>query len=158
MPNIGEPAPDFVLPNQNGVPVRLSDLRGKKVVLFAYPKADTPGCNAQACGFRDEFPQIQTTNAVVLGISPDKPKDLLEWKQKRNLPYDLLSDPRHKVLDEWGVWGTGLLGIVKLPITRRSYWVIDEHGIIIDGQVGVGPVESVAKALQALGQSTARAT
>ena len=105
MPAIGQPAPDFELPNQDGKPVRLGDFRGKKVVLFAYPKADTPGCTTQACGFRDHFPRIETKNAVVLGISPDQPEDLLKWKQKQSLPYDLLSDPEHKVLEAWGAWG-----------------------------------------------------
>src|SRR6185436_14892706 len=105
MPNAGEKAPDFELPNQDGKMTKLSDFRGKKVILFAYPKADTEGCTIQACGFRDQFPKIQADNAVVLGISADEPKDNLKWKKKLNLPYDLLSDVDHKVLEQWGAWG-----------------------------------------------------
>ena len=99
MPDIGEQAPDFELKNQNGQTVKLSDYRGKKVVLFAFPKAGTSGCTTQACGLRDEFPQIESANATVLGLSPDMPEELLKWKQDENLPYDLLSDPDHAVLE-----------------------------------------------------------
>ncbi|MCB1033720.1 MAG: peroxiredoxin, partial [Acidobacteria bacterium] len=91
MISIGDKAPDFALPNQDGETVRLSDLKGKKVVLFAYPKADTPGCTQQACGFRDQMPVLQSADAVVLGISPDKPAALKKWQAKQSLPYDLLS-------------------------------------------------------------------
>ncbi|HYO87540.1 MAG TPA: peroxiredoxin, partial [Candidatus Limnocylindrales bacterium] len=105
MPAVGEQAPDFQLVNQDGQTVKLSDYRGKKVVLFAYPKAGTPGCTTQACGFRDEFPKLTAANVVVLGISADAPRDQLKWKQKEELPYDLLSDPEHAVLEAWGAWG-----------------------------------------------------
>jgi peroxiredoxin Q/BCP len=153
MPNIGEAAPDFALPNQDGKTIRLSDYRGKKVILFAFPQANTAGCTVQACSFRDEFPQIEAGNAIVLGISPD-PKDALKkWKQKRHLPYDLLSDPEHTVLDKLSAWGLSVFGLMTLPRTVRSYWVIDEAGIIIDAQVGVGPKESVQKALAAINKS-----
>ena len=73
--------------------------------MFAFPKAATSGCTTQACGFRDNFPQIEAGAAVVLGISPDEPAALLKWKQEENLPYDLLSDPQHEVLEAWGAWG-----------------------------------------------------
>ena len=147
MPAIGDSAPDFELPNQDGQPVKLSSFRGKKVILFAYPKAGTSGCTTQACGFRDAFPKIEAGNAIVLGISPDEPKALLKWKQKENLPYDLLSDPEHKVLDAWGVWveksmyGRKFMGVI------RSHWVIDEQGKIADEQVKISPKDSVAKAV-----------
>jgi peroxiredoxin Q/BCP len=147
---IGQPAPDFELPNQDGEPVRLSDFRGQKVVIFAFPKANTAGCNAQACGFRDEFPNIETANAVVLGISADTPAELKTWKQAKNLPYDLLSDTERRVLAAWGAWGLSLLNVINLPLMMRSYWVIDENGIVADMQVGVSPTGSVNKALAAL--------
>jgi peroxiredoxin Q/BCP len=150
MPTIGELAPDFTLPNQYEQMVRLSDFRGQRVVLFTFPQANTPGCNTQACRFRDEFPYIENLNAVVLGISDDTPADLLKWKQLKHLPYDLLSDVDHQMMEAWGVWGQKLLGVVTLPRGQRSYWVIDENGVIVDGQVGVRPVESVMKALKAL--------
>jgi peroxiredoxin Q/BCP len=150
MPDIGQPAPDFELTNQDGQRVRLSDLRGKKVILFAFPQAFTAGCNAQACGFRDEFPRIQTANAVIFGLSPDSPETLKKWKAAKNLPYDLLSDADHKVLDSWNAWGRSLLNLVTIPRTTRSFWVIDESGTIIDGQVGITPGESVTRALAAV--------
>src|SRR5215203_5849046 len=102
MLTIGEPAPDFTLPNQDGQLIRLSDFRGKKVVLFAFPRANTMGCNAQACGFRDEFEEFRTNNAVVLGISCDPQQALQDWKMGKKLPYNLLSDPDHVVVEPWG--------------------------------------------------------
>jgi peroxiredoxin Q/BCP len=147
MPAIGEQAPDFELLNQDGKPVKLSDFRGKKVILFAYPKADTPGCTQQACGMRDNYPRFQEANAIVLGISPDKPKDNLKFKQKQNLPYDLLSDTEHTVLETWGGWGEKSMFGKKYMGVVRSHWVIDENGIVIDQQLGVSPVDSVELAV-----------
>jgi len=150
MPNIGDPAPDFELPNQDGQPVRLSRFRGQKVILFAYPKAGTSGCTTQACGFRDQFPRIEAGGAVVLGISPDAPKDLLKWKQKENLPYDLLSDADHQVLEAWGAWGEKSMYGKKYWGVIRSHWVIDENGVVVDAQIKISPEDSVQKAVQAL--------
>ena len=147
MPEIGEAAPDFELLNQDGKCVRLSGFRGKRVIIFAFPKANTMGCNNQACGFRDVFPQIETHNAVVLGVSSDSVDVLAQWKARKELQYDLLSDPDHKMLDAWDAWGFKLF-IIRLPIAAtRSYWVIDEEGILVDQQIGVGPQDSVDKAL-----------
>jgi len=151
MPEIGEHAPDFELSNQDGKTVRLSDYRGKKVVLFAYPKAGTSGCTTQACGFRDEFPQIESANAVVLGISPDAPDKLKSWKEKENLPYDLLSDPDHAVLEAWGAWGEKSMYGKKYFGVIRSHWIIDEVGKFADVQLKVSPKKSVEKAVKALG-------
>jgi peroxiredoxin Q/BCP len=150
MPAIGELAPDFELKNQNGDPVKLSDYRGKKVVIFAFPKAGTSGCTTQACGFRDEFPKIEAGNAVVLGLSPDPPEDLLKWKKKENLPYDLLSDPDHEVLEAWGVWGEkSMYGNTYMGVIR-SHWIIDENGVVADAQIKVSPQKSVELATQFL--------
>jgi peroxiredoxin Q/BCP len=150
MPSVNVPAPDFELPNQDGKLIKLSNLHGKKVILFAFPQAYTGGCTAQACGFRDEFPKIESVPAVVLGISPDSQSTLKDWKRDHNLPYDLLSDPDHKVLDQWSAWGMWLFGMVRLPRTVRSVWVINENGIVIEADVGISPAESVRKALEAI--------
>lgn len=150
MPNVGEQAPDFELLNQEGKTVHLSDFRGQKVVIFAFPKANTGGCNAQACAFRDELPRIQSSNAIVLGVSTDSVETLKGWKQSKKLQYDLLSDSNHKFLEAWGAWGVPVLSIIKIPMAMRSYWVIDENGILIDAQVGVSPTDSVEKALKAV--------
>lgn len=147
MPKVGEQAPDFELMNQDGKMVRLSDFRGKKVILFAYPKAGTSGCTTQACGFRDEFPKVESGNAVVLGISPDEPKDQLKWKQAENLPYDLLCDTDHQVLEAWGAWGErSMYGKTYMGVIR-SHWVIDENGIVIDEQLQISPKDSVERAV-----------
>ncbi|HMM29749.1 MAG: thioredoxin-dependent thiol peroxidase [Chloroflexota bacterium] len=153
MPAVGEKAPDFELKNQDGETVRLSDYRGQKVVLFAFPKAGTSGCTAQACGLRDAFPRLEAANAVVLGLSPDQPADLKKWQQEESLPYDLLSDPDHRVLEEWGVWGEkSMYGKTYMGVIR-SHWIIDENGAIADAQVKVSPAESVERATQFLAAS-----
>lgn len=151
MPNVGQQAPDFELLNQDGKTVHLSDYRGKKVVIFAFPKANTGGCNAQACAFRDELPRLESKNAVVLGVSTDSVETLKDWKQSKKLQYDLLSDPHHKFLEAWGAWGVPVVSIIKIPMAMRSYWVIDENGKVIASQVGVSPTDSVEKALKDVG-------
>ncbi len=150
MLQVGQAAPDFELLNQDGQAVRLSDFRGLRVIIFAFPKANTMGCNNQACAFRDIFPQIESHNALVLGVSSDSVEVLAGWKQRKQLQYDLLSDPDHKMLDAWNAWGLNLF-VIKLPISAtRSYWVIDENGILVEQQIGVRPQESVDKALAAV--------
>jgi peroxiredoxin Q/BCP len=150
MPTIGEKAPDFELRNQTGKKVKLSDYRGTKVVLFAFPKAGTPGCTTQACGLRDQFPLIQSANATVLGVSPDSPEDLRKWKDKEHLPYDLLSDPNHAVLEAWGVWGEKVNYGKKYMGVIRSHWIIDENGTVVDAQIKVSPEQSVERATKFL--------
>ncbi len=144
---IGDPAPDFTLPDQDGTPVRLSDFRGRTVVLFFYPKDDTPGCTAQACGFRDAFPQITDANAVVFGISPDGTKSHARFRSKQNLPYKLLSDEQHTVAELYGVWGEQSLFGLKYTGIARSHFVIDANGNLSDVQVKVSPKDSVALAV-----------
>src|SRR5690349_24879055 len=101
----GDIAPDFELLNQDGKTVKLSDYLGKRVLLVAFPRAMTGACTDHACGFRDVFPKIEAGNAVILGITPDVPKDLLKWKKMENLPYDLLSDPDALTIKAWDAWG-----------------------------------------------------
>ncbi len=153
MLTVGEKAPDFELPNQDGKPVKLSDFRGKNVVVFAYPKAGTSGCTTQACGFRDEFPRFEGANAVILGLSPDLPDALSKWKADENLPYDLLSDPEHEILEAWGAWGEKSMYGKSYMGVIRSHWVIDEDGNVADVQIKISPKESVEKATAFLTQA-----
>lgn len=147
---VGEAAPDFTLNDQDGIPRRLTDYRGTKVVLFAYPKANTPGCTTQACGFRDQTPHFDAAGAVVLGLSPDAPPALAKWKAKEALPYDLLSDPEHEVLEAYGAWGEKSMYGRKYMGVIRSHFVIDENGVLIDVQHKISPKKSVEAATKLL--------
>src|SRR6266545_6076071 len=100
----GKPAPDFELTTDSGERVKLSDFRGQPVVLYFYPKDDTPGCTAQACGIRDVWGDLQGKGAVVLGVSPDSPKRHLKFREKYGLPFTLLSDKKHEVAEQYGTW------------------------------------------------------
>ncbi len=138
---VGDTIPDFELVNQDGQTVRARDYRGAKWILFAYPKASTPGCTKQACGFRDR--QDDLAGARVLGISPDAPAALKKWKDKERLPYDLVSDPDHEVLEQLGAWGEKSMYGRKYMGVIRSHWVIGEDGEILDEQIKVSPAKSV---------------
>ncbi len=153
MPSVGEMAPDFELQNQDGKRVKLSDYRGHKILLFAYPKAGTSGCTVQACGFRDNFAQIETSNAVVLGLSPDEPAALSKWIAEENLHYDLLSDPDHQVLEAWDAWGEKSMYGKKYMGVVRSHWIIDEDGKVLDAQIKVSPKKSIKMALNFLAKA-----
>lgn len=148
---VGDTAPDFELPSDTGETVKLSDFRGKRVVLYFYPRDDTPGCTTQSCGFRDNYPQIEEKNAVVLGVSPDGVKSHQKFKTKFNLPFILLADEQHKVAEAYGVWGEKSFMGKKLIGIIRSHFVIDEQGKIADAQVKVSPTDSVERAIAALG-------
>ena len=148
--NMGDMAPDFTATTDSGETLRLSDLRGKRVVIFFYPKDNTPGCTMQACGFRDQYPVIEEKNAVVLGVSGDNAQSHRKFKSKHNLPYTLLVDEDHAVARAYGVWAEkNMLGI-KLGMIERSHFVIDEAGRIVDAQVNVSPTKSAQSALEAL--------
>ena len=147
MLNTGDQAPDFTLVSDEETTVQLSDFRGQKVVLFFYPKADTPGCTTQACGFRDNYPLIEGNGAVVLGISPDSPAKLAKWRAKMEFPYNLLSDPDHAVADAYGVWGEKKMYGKTYEGILRSHFVIDEEGRLADVQFKVSPKKSVANAV-----------
>src|SRR5262249_1400539 len=147
----GDPAPDFTTLTDTGETVKLSDFRGKRVVLYFYPKDDTPGCTTQACGFRDNYLGIEEKNAVVLGVSPDGVKSQQKFKTKFDLPFTLLVDENHAISEAYGVWQEkSMLGKKYMGIVR-SHFVIDEHGKIADAQVQVSPTDSVERALAALG-------
>ncbi len=150
VPVAGTPAPDFELKADDGSTVRLSDLRGQRVVLYFYPKDDTPGCTAQACGFRDNYVTIQEQNAVVFGISPDGEKSHAKFRTKFDLPFKLLADTETTASQAYGVWreksmyGKTYMGIV------RSHFLVDEAGNIADVQYNVSPDDSVQNALVSL--------
>ena len=148
---VGDAAPDFEAQSDTGDTIRLSDYRGRRVVLYFYPKDDTPGCTTQSCGFRDAYPQIEERNAVVLGVSPDNLKSHQKFKTKYNLPFTLVVDADHRISEAYGVWGEkSMMGKKYMGITR-SHFVIDEQGKIADAQVKVSPAESVERAIAALG-------
>ncbi len=139
----GDTAPDFDLVSDQGTRVKLSDQRGKRVVLFFYPKDDTPGCTRQACGLRDNFASFASNNVVVLGVSPDDQASHQAFRSKFDLPYPLLVDESHAVADAYGVWG-------EQQRNLRSHFVIDEQGKLADVQVGVTPEESISRAVEAV--------
>jgi peroxiredoxin Q/BCP len=144
----GDTVPDFELLTDIGEPLKLSDLHGRRVVLFFFPKADTPGCTKQACGFRDRFPRIETANATVLGLSPDQPKALAKWKKKEDLPYTLLSDPEHEVAEAFGAWGEkSMFGKAYMGILR-GHAIIGPDGTIEDLRLKISPEESVEEAVK----------
>lgn len=151
MPAVGEMAPDFELQADDGSVVRLSDYRGKRIIIYFYPKDNTSGCTAQACLFRDQEPEFAEKNAVILGISPDSIKSHQGFRLKHNLPFRLLSDPEHQVAESYGAWGEKSMYGKKYLGIIRSHFVIDEEGKIIQAQTKVSPAESAPLALAALG-------
>jgi peroxiredoxin Q/BCP len=118
----GEPAPDFTLTSDAGERVSLSDFRGRPVVLYFYPKDDTPGCTAQACGIRDTYADFETAGAVVLGVSPDSEARHVKFRDKYGLPFTLLADPEHEVAERYGVWGEKrYAGKTYMGISRTTF-------------------------------------
>ncbi|HOJ49792.1 MAG TPA: thioredoxin-dependent thiol peroxidase [Spirochaetota bacterium] len=131
MLNINDLAPDFSLFADNGEKVSLSDFRGKKVVLYFYPKDNTPGCTKEACSFRDVYDDIISKGAIVIGISTDSIDSHLKFKKKLNLPFYLLSDPDHKVIEMYGQWVKKSMYGKEFFGTQRSTFIIDENGKIL---------------------------
>lgn len=148
--NVGDLAPEFELPADNGETIRLRDFRGKRVVLYFYPKDDTPGCTTQACGFRDAYPQIEEQNAVVIGVSPDSVASHQKFKTKFDLPFLLVADEQHSLAEAYGVWGEKSMYGKKYMGVTRSHFIIDENGYLIDVQGKISPADSVSGALKLL--------
>jgi thioredoxin-dependent peroxiredoxin len=146
----GDLAPDFTLPDQEDNPVSLSGLRGKTVVLYFYPKADTPGCTTQACGVRDHRPDYENANAVVLGVSPDPVKKVAKFDQKYSLGFPLLADEDHAVAESYGVWVQKSMYGRTYMGNERSTFVIGPDGVIKDVFRKVKPGEHDALVLGAL--------
>ncbi|MBN1428961.1 MAG: thioredoxin-dependent thiol peroxidase [Anaerolineae bacterium] len=147
---IGDIAPDFESLTDTGQPIRLSDYRGRRVILYFYPKDDTPGCTTQSCGFRNSYPSIQEHRAVVLGISPDGVSSHQQFKTKYSLPFTLVTDEDHSIADAYGVWGEKVSGDQSHAGIVRSHFVINEQGEILDVQIGVAPEDSSSFALKVL--------
>ncbi|OGO20246.1 MAG: peroxiredoxin [Chloroflexi bacterium RBG_16_48_8] len=151
MPQVGEWAPDFELETDSGETQRLSELRGKRVILYFYPKADTPGCTTEACGFRDDFSSFEDKNAVILGVSPDAVKKQAHFKSKHNLPFPLLADSDHQVAEMYGVWRLKkMMGREYMGVVRTTF-IIDEEGKISHVFEGVKPNVHSGEVLEALG-------
>jgi peroxiredoxin Q/BCP len=151
MVEVGQPAPEFTLPNQAGTPVSLSDVRGQRVVVYFYPKADTPGCTTQACGIRDHAADYDAADAVVLGISPDPVERVKKFADKYDLGFTLLADEDHAVAEAYGVW-------VEKSMHGRTYWgnerttfVIDPDGRVAEVLRKVKPAQHDDLVLTALG-------
>lgn len=148
----GKPAPDFTLPSDQEGDVTLSGLRGRRVVLYFYPKDDTSGCTAQACELRDELPRFQGVDAVVLGVSPDSVASHRKFREKHDLNFPLLADEDHGVAEAYGVWKEKSMYGRKYMGIERSTFLIDEKGVVIEAWRKVKPkghAELVAGALGA---------
>jgi peroxiredoxin Q/BCP len=146
----GIQAPDFSLADESNVTRRLSDFRGRPVVLYFYPKDDTPGCTTEACGFRDDYSAYINADAVILGISPDNSKSHSKFKQKFNLPFPLLADDGHKICDAYGVWGPKKMMGREYEGVLRTTFLIDASGRIAKVFENVRPAEHSAEVLAAL--------
>ena len=146
----GQQAPDFELVSDSGERVRLSDLRGSPVVLYFYPRDDTPGCTKEACGFRDAYEAFVERGAVILGVSPDKEQSHVRFREKYGLPFTLLSDPDKEAAKAYGVWGERkLYGKTSLGITRSTF-VIGPEGSVVKAMRGVKPEGHPERVLAAL--------
>jgi thioredoxin-dependent peroxiredoxin len=146
----GKPAPDFELASDSGERVKLSSLRGKPVVLYFYPKDDTPGCTTQACGIRDVYADFRERGAIVLGVSPDDEASHVKFKEKYSLPFTLLADPEHQVAEQYGVWKERNLYGKKSMGIERSTFVIDADGNVAKTMRRVKPDTHAADVLAAL--------
>jgi peroxiredoxin Q/BCP len=147
---VGDKAPAFALKDQHGKLVRLSSFKGQRVVVYFYPKADTPGCTQQSCNLQDAFPQLKKLKSAVVGISPDPVEKQLKFADKYGLKFPLLADTDHKVAEAWGVWGEKSLYGRKIMGIVRSAFVVDEKGKLAGVFYKVSPKDTVPKAVAVL--------
>jgi thioredoxin-dependent peroxiredoxin len=152
MPKVGTKAPDFSMPDQAGKIHKLSDYLGQKIVLYFYPKDDTPGCTKEACSFRDSFDAFKKAGIMVLGVSVDDTASHSKFVQKYNLPFTLLADTDKKVVATYGVWGEKSMYGKKFMGTNRTTFLIDEKGIIVQVFDKVKPDEHAREVLTAFGK------
>jgi peroxiredoxin Q/BCP len=147
---IGKPAPEFSLPDETGAVRNLSDYRGNKLILYFYPKDDTPGCTTEACNFRDDYSTYVDANVIILGVSPDSVKSHKKFKDKYQLPFPLLADEKHAVCETYGVWGKkSFMGKEYLGVSRTTF-VINENGTIINIFYDVKPAQHSAEIIGSL--------
>lgn len=152
MLTVGDPAPDFTLKNDAGEDVTLSSLRGRPVILYWYPKDDTPGCTKEACSIRDAYGEFERAGATVFGVSADSVRSHEKFKRKYSLPFALLSDPDHSVSEQYGVWGKKkFMGREYEGINRITY-LIDENGVVKQVWPKVNPEGHADEILAALKQ------
>ncbi len=151
VPQQGDPAPDFSLSADDGSALSLSDLRGKPVVLYFYPKDDTSGCTAQACEYRDQMPEFKQAGAVVIGISPDPLKSHEKFRDKYDLNFPLLVDHDHAVAEAYGVWKEKSMYGRKYMGIERSTFLISAEGVILEAWRKAKPKGDAARVLSALG-------
>jgi peroxiredoxin Q/BCP len=150
LPQPGDPAPEFEALTDTGQSIKLSDYQGKNVVLYFYPRADTPGCTKEACGFRDDFSVYKKKGVVVLGVSPDTVKKQANFKNKFELPFTLIADDEHKVSELYGVWGLKKFMGREYEGVHRITFLIDKEGVIKDVFEKVKPETHSAEILAAL--------
>ncbi len=148
MVEIGSKAPEFELLSDTEETVRLADMRGHKVIVYFYPKADTPGCTKQACALRDAYPQIEARDALVIGISPDPPSKLVKFRDKYSLPFVLLSDPDHAVAEAYGAWGEKKMYGKTYKGIIRSHFAIDAEGNFAEAKIKVKPLSTADLAIK----------
>jgi peroxiredoxin Q/BCP len=146
----GIPAPEFSLPDENGTIHHLSDHRGRAVVLYFYPKDDTPGCTTEACNFRDDYSAYTEAEVVILGVNPDKPQSHARFKEKFALPFPLLADEGHEVCDLYGAWGPKKFMGREYEGVLRTTFLIDREGKIARVFENVKPAEHSAEVLEAI--------
>ncbi|MEV7694738.1 thioredoxin-dependent thiol peroxidase [Microbacterium sp. NPDC089189] len=148
---VGDLAPDFTLPDQDGTPVSLHDLRGSRVVVYFYPAAMTPGCTTQACDFRDSMSSLTAAGYTVLGISRDAPAKLRTFRERDGLTFPLLSDEDHAVHDAYGAWGEKMNYGKRIEGVLRSTFVVDEEGRLTQALYNVKATGHVARLRRSLG-------
>lgn len=147
----GDAAPDFELPDADASPVSLASFRGRRVILYFYPAAMTPGCTKESVDFQGSLPELEAAGVTVVGVSPDKPAKLARFREKEGLTFPLLSDPDRAVLTEWGAFGEKMMYGKKVTGVIRSTFVVDENGVLDQAQYNVRATGHVAKLRRDLG-------